>query len=131
MATLTATTYAELAGYIASSSDGDFIQLANDINIDKEYPLGVDAIDLTSETAKSITISGAHAPEFVGNTYYSESDGQYTLLQAEPQDWNSNYGNYFKFVDGAYIPVEAEHYVSTGSFRHRRKSCGNSNKSCP
>ena len=110
MATLTASTYAQLATNIASSASGDTIQLQNDINVNREYPQGVAAIDLSSSTAKTITITGAHAPQFKPNVYYSESNNTYTILQSEPQNWATNYNDYFILEDDAYISVEAENY---------------------
>lgn len=110
MATLTASTYAQLATNISSSASGDTIQLQNDINVDREYPQGVATIDLSSGTAKTITITGAHAPHFEQNKYYSESNNTYTLLQSEPQNWATNYSDYFILEDDAYIPVEADNY---------------------
>lgn len=110
MATLTATTFAQLVSLIGSSSDGDTIQLENDINLDREYPQGVGGIDLTIDEAKSITITGIHAPKFIPNLYFSESDGTYTRLEEEPSDWETNYGDYFVYKDDAYIPVEAISY---------------------
>lgn len=110
MATLTASTYAQLATNIESSASGDIIQLQNDINVNRESPQGVTTINLSSGTAKTITITGAHAPQFKPNFYYSESNNTYTILQLEPQNWTTNYNDYFILEDDAYIPVEAENY---------------------
>lgn len=110
MATYYASTYAHLAAYINNCEDGDTIQLENNINLDRENPQGVDAIDLTSETAKTVTITGRHAPNFIPNLYFSESEGTYTRLQEEPEDWETDFGDYFVYRDNAYIPVEALSY---------------------
>lgn len=112
MATITVDTYAELAAAIASCSDGDTIQIDDDINVDHEFPQGVGEIDLTLDTAKSFTVTGAHAPEFEVGKYYYKSGSTFIALVFKPTDpaWEDDYASYYEKIDDAYVPVVPENY---------------------
>lgn len=119
MATIEVNSWATLAAAIASSADGDTVKLTANIDCNLEVPQGVDQINIAS-SGKSITISGKHAPTFEVNRYYvktvvSEED-VYTILQTKPNDWDSNYQDYYykeTLVDrDEFLPVEpASHKI--------------------
>jgi len=39
--------------------------------------------------------AGSSAPQWAANTYYSKSGNTYTVLQTQPDDWATNYTNYY------------------------------------
>ena len=112
MATVTVETYAELAAAIVSCADGDTIQIDNDINVDYEFPQGVEEIDLSLDTAKTFTVTGAHAPEWEVGKYYEKVGTSFRPVSFKPTDpaWEDDYASYYVKVDDAYIPVVPENY---------------------
>ena len=73
MATVTVGTWSALATALAGASDGDIIQLTNSINCNNDIPDGAAAISMPDETYE-VTLTGAHAPTFVTNTYYKKDN---------------------------------------------------------
>ncbi len=113
MATIEVNTWATLAAAIVSASDGDTIRLTANINCNLEYPQGVAQINIGT-SGKDITISGKHAPTFEVNRYYVKTivaeEDVYTVLQTKPNDWDSNYHDYYYKETLAdrdeFLPVE-------------------------
>ena len=112
MASITVETFTELAAAFLSCADGDTIQIDNDINVDYEFPQGVSEIDLSLETAKAFTVTGAHAPEFEVGKYYEKVGTTFRPVSFKPTDpaWEDDYGSYYEKLDDAYIPVQAARY---------------------
>ena len=119
MATIEVNTWATLAAAIVSAADGDTIKLTANIDCNLEYPQGVAQINIAT-SGKDITISGKHAPTFEVNRYYSKTvvaeEETYTVLQAKPNDWDSNYQTYYYKENFAtkdeFLPVEpARHKI--------------------
>ena len=119
MATIEVNTWATLAAAIVSAADGDTIKLTANIDCNLEYSQGVAQINIAT-SGKDITISGKHAPTFEVNRYYSKTvvaeEETYTVLQAKPNDWDSNYQTYYYKENFAtkdeFLPVEpARHKI--------------------
>jgi len=45
---------------------------------------------------KYVHVSGAEAPTFAANTYYKLEDNEYVLLEEAPDDWATNWANYYQ-----------------------------------
>lgn len=52
-----------------------------------------------------VPVSGGSAPAFMLNTYYSYSNGSYTLLTQQPSDWATNWRDYYTYNSATYIQV--------------------------
>ena len=53
----------------------------------------LELVPVTVDTYNAVT--GESAPTFAENTYYKAEDSSYVLLSEEPDDWASNYTNYY------------------------------------
>ena len=64
-------------------------------------------------------VTGATAPTWAANTYYSKVDNRYTLTTAAPADWATTYTSYYTMeytdVHKADLKADAEHNVAVAA----------------
>ena len=51
-------------------------------------------------------VTGESAPTWESDTYYSKSGSTYTLTTSEPEDWSTNYTDYYTKSTGQYIAID-------------------------
>ncbi len=70
--------------------------LSNSSNV---TPLSVSWSWAFEGTPMYTAVTGESAPSFEANGYYSKNEGNYTLLSTAPDDWSSNWTNYYTQVE--------------------------------
>lgn len=51
-------------------------------------------------------VTGASAPTWTANTYYSRSGSTYTVTSSEPTDWSTNWTDYYTKTTGNSVAID-------------------------
>lgn len=124
------------AGIGGTNEDGTLCQTAQNILREKKGTAYFMSHSYTEQVPTFAKVTGDTAPEFEEGKYYGYAKRtDYSLLKEAPEDWATNYGNYFTLVSTAPVmhtePAESNTATSAKIYfnylKHEENGYGGNN----